>query len=181
MTSSWNSSATHCSSLSPRRNLLHFTQLLCSILLKEYSPSDNAQRGNLPGGCVLAQILSVQRNVHAFFASLDLGDAQLNHCDITQRVTEELLRGNSFQSYQFGATALDCSLMVTFQRTGDDPQPLSERFLVQLEGHSAHFMTKIAVMDLDPKPFTHAAKYVEQSQQSFYYRKQSQNQRQSLL
>lgn len=150
--------------------------------------------GNLPVNCVLQQILNVQRLVYDFFSTMDLNGDEMNlNCDSSRaRITNELLEGN-FRRYQYGATALDCSLMITFQRINSDrfsiDEALAQKFVVQHEG-GARFMTKIAIMDLDPKPsgesphsqgvpkpFSHAIKYVEQTQASYHH----QNQRQSIL
>lgn len=92
-------------------------------------------------------------------------------------VQAELLKGGNFKQYQYGATALDCSLMITFQRisgredTGID-DALTGKFMVEPDeeeegGRGMQFLSKITIMDLDPKPFTHALKYVEQTQASY--------------
>lgn len=129
--------------------------------------------GNLPVNCVLQQILNVQRLVYDFFSTMDLNGEEMNlNCDSSRaRITNELLEGN-FRRYQYGATALDCSLMITFQRISVDgfsiDEALAQKFVVNEGG--ARFMTKIAIMDLDPKPFTHAVKYLEQTQASYHQR-----------
>lgn len=138
--------------------------------------------GNLPSNCVLQQILNVQRLVYDFFVAVDLNEVSTRKededaptCDrIRNRITEELLAESSkkFKKYKYGATALDCSLMITFQKiTGSEgdrsaiDDALAGKFLVSQD--KMRFMTKIAIMDLDPKPFTHAMKYVTQTQASY--------------
>lgn len=161
------------------------------MLLKEYSVASGsgglsqreAQHGleesNLPVNCVLQQILNVQRLVYDFFSSTNLNEAlsydqhtrNNNNCDSSRDriIQEELLTNASFKRYQYGATALDCSLMISFQRIATHALPIDEaltgKFLVRQEG--VPFLSKIAIMDLDPKPFTHAHKYVEQTQASY--------------
>lgn len=143
---------------------------------------------NLPVNCVLQQILSVQRLVYDFFRTLKLNEKGLSssgeersgneneeeevNCDsIRNRIRNELLSG-CFKKYQFGATALDCSLMITFQRITSETtesaidEALARKFIVTQKDGS-RFMTKIAIMDLDPKPFTHATKYIAQTRASY--------------
>lgn len=153
------------------------------MLLKEYSVSaDNNGRArretdesNLPVNCVLQQILNVQRLVYDFFSSVKLNGrgagetAEDATCDSSRIIQEDLLTEGRFKRYQYGATALDCSLMITFQRVDGHnlaiDEALASKFLVQQENY--RFLSKITIMDLDPKPFTHAAKYVEQTRHSY--------------
>ncbi|XP_033250997.1 uncharacterized protein LOC117190015 [Drosophila miranda] len=79
------------------------------------------------------------------------------------------------QAYLLGATALDCSIMLTFQEVeidcesdgGADQDSRSLRaellqpWLVSLLGHL--FLTKLSVLDLDPKPDSHFHKFIEQT------------------
>lgn len=192
MTSSRNSRLTSSLSFSGLyRNLQQFTHLLSTILLKEYTskpspPVTGRGVSNLPANCVLQQVLNVQRLVYDFFTSLDLnrvlgsGLEGRSNCD-RNRIIEELLGSSQkgFQRYRCGATALDCSLMITFQRlpvaaqSSTIDEALGDKFVVQQD--NIRFMTKIAIMDLDPKPFTHAVKYVEQTQASYLQTKCSQS------
>lgn len=149
------------------------------------------KESNLPVNCVLQQILNVQRHVYDFFSSVKLNEGVKeqqqdevqkgetdNQCDNRNEIIKQkLLRdgGGSFKQYQYGATALDCSLMITFQRISGAgvaiDEALTKKFMVQQD--SVRFLSKITIMDLDPKPFTHAVKYLEQTQASYRSQKQS--------
>lgn len=160
------------------------------MLLKEYTlDSGNRNSGpgvghqqtgecRLPVNCVLQQVLNVQRCVYDFFTAIKLNDAvddnsgDQQQCDNRhQIIQEELLSRGNFKPYRYGATALDCSLMITFQmiRGGSKDAPadsaVARKFQVQQD--NKRFLSQVTIMDLDPKPFTHAAKYVEQTQASY--------------
>uniref|UniRef100_A0AAG5DHH5 Inositol-pentakisphosphate 2-kinase n=1 Tax=Anopheles atroparvus TaxID=41427 RepID=A0AAG5DHH5_ANOAO len=70
------------------------------------------------------------------------------------------------EQYQLGATALDCSIMITFRRlVGDraEEDSLSDaarKHIVTIEG--MRFMVNVTITDLDPKSHKHYAKYVDQ-------------------
>lgn len=122
----------------------------------------------MPVNCVLQQILNVQRNVYDFFSGVNLNELQAQDVDSgderNRLITDQLMETGDFQRYQFGATALDCSLMITFQRVDGPVDDLVAKFLVQNDVHvEEQFVSKVTVMDLDPKPFSHAVKYVEQT------------------
>ncbi|XP_053665285.1 inositol-pentakisphosphate 2-kinase [Anopheles marshallii] len=70
------------------------------------------------------------------------------------------------EKYQLGATALDCSIMITFRRLSGDrteENSLNEaarNHIVSIEGMK--FLVNVTITDLDPKSHKHYAKYVEQ-------------------
>lgn len=70
------------------------------------------------------------------------------------------------EQYQLGATALDCSIMITFRRlVGDRAEEDSlsataRNHIVTIEGMK--FMVNVTITDLDPKSHKHYTKYVEQ-------------------
>ena len=125
----------------------------------------------MPVNCVLQQILNVQRNVYDFFSAVDLNELEAQDVDSGEErnrlIADQLMRTGDFQRYQFGATALDCSLMITFQRRDEPVDDLVAKFQVQDGPHGLQFVSKVTVMDLDPKPFTHAVKYVEQTMAAY--------------
>lgn len=70
---------------------------------------------------------------------------------------------NSLKEYMIGATALDCQVMITFQKIPEVilkncsfDQNLKNH-LVTLNGTT--FVTNVIVTDLDPKSFKHFEKY----------------------
>lgn len=155
---------------------------------KSQRESRQKKESNLPVNCVLQQILNVQRHVYEFFSSVNVnvnngGEAfavdpkkgeeeEEDQCDNMNRIIrDELVQGGKFKQYQYGATALDCSLMITFQRIRGEKskaaidEALAQKFIVSQD--DVQFLSKITIMDLDPKPFTHAVKYVEQTQASY--------------
>uniref|UniRef100_A0A182TTB7 Inositol-pentakisphosphate 2-kinase n=1 Tax=Anopheles melas TaxID=34690 RepID=A0A182TTB7_9DIPT len=68
------------------------------------------------------------------------------------------------EQYQLGATALDCSIMITFRRlSGAEESSLTDaarNHIVSIEGMK--FIVNVTITDLDPKSHKHYAKYVEQ-------------------
>lgn len=70
------------------------------------------------------------------------------------------------EKYQLGATALDCSIMITFRRLSGDrteEDSLNEaarKHIVVIEGMK--FLVNVTITDLDPKSHKHYAKYVDQ-------------------
>uniref|UniRef100_A0A182QFT4 Inositol-pentakisphosphate 2-kinase n=1 Tax=Anopheles farauti TaxID=69004 RepID=A0A182QFT4_9DIPT len=70
------------------------------------------------------------------------------------------------EKYQLGATALDCSIMITFRRLSGDrveEDSLNEaarNHIVTIEGMK--FLVNVTITDLDPKSHKHYVKYVEQ-------------------
>lgn len=156
---------------------------------------NKAQQENnlLAANCVLQQILNVQRHVYNFFRSVNVNEQpqqveggrrnnkdndkeedqqeeKEDQCDRRNRlISEQLLMNGNFKSYQYGATALDLSLMITFQRIVGHSPVVDEILLKKFQVHQGNvsFLTKVTIMDLDPKPFTHAVKYLEQTQSSY--------------
>lgn len=165
--------------------------LLSKTLLHEYtfenSSCCNVMRPTcwtlLPRNSILKRILDVQLFVYDFFMSLDTSLSTVE--DMPTLVLDALGRQSkeTLDRYCYGATTLDCSLMITFRREGGEGESVSLRdiplattqpgvdhhydnYLVQQDGR--RFMTKISIMDLDPKPSTkHAIKYIDQTAQAY--------------
>ncbi|XP_017961295.1 inositol-pentakisphosphate 2-kinase isoform X2 [Drosophila navojoa] len=128
---------------------------------------------HLPKNCVLQKILHLQllvkRHFHYMWAqgyaqqgtrSYKALRALLASCqpDNVQELAEE-------QAYMLGATALDCSIMLTFQEVQCQAKHHSalQPWLVSLQGRQ--FLTKLSILDLDPKPDSHFHKYIKQTRQ----------------
>ncbi|XP_017149122.1 inositol-pentakisphosphate 2-kinase isoform X1 [Drosophila miranda] len=141
---------------------------------------NKAEIFRLPKNCVLQKILNLQLLVKHHFDYMWRANYARH-----SRPTYDALRGllalpgtdelQPEQAYLLGATALDCSIMLTFQEVeidcesdgGADQDSRSLRaellqpWLVSLLGH--HFLTKLSVLDLDPKPDSHFHKFIEQT------------------
>ncbi|XP_050077406.1 inositol-pentakisphosphate 2-kinase [Anopheles maculipalpis] len=165
------------------KNLLH--ERACNPVNQQF----------LPKSCALRQILDVQLLVKSSISTIDqskwtkaLGSDPYSYIDdmyekyltyqedagvhgerhsttwpkelfTTEYLSEE-------EKYQLGATALDCSIMITFRRLSGDraeENSLNEAALnhiVSIEGMK--FLVNVTITDLDPKSPKHYAKYVEQ-------------------
>ncbi|XP_059613515.1 inositol-pentakisphosphate 2-kinase [Phlebotomus argentipes] len=156
------------------QNLDNFLQLLLEAILKDYTGEDvpNADH-QLPAGSVLQQILTAQlfardnlsiameksTDEEHSFANIDRILAKT--CD---NPSEDWLSSlDGVEKYFLGATALDCSLMMTFQKVaaGDT----EEKHTIHVAG--GKFIVSMTVMDLDPKADSHPFKYVKQTRMSY--------------
>ncbi|BFG06085.1 inositol-pentakisphosphate 2-kinase [Drosophila madeirensis] len=138
---------------------------------------NKAEIFRLPKNCVLQKILNLQLLAKQHFDYMWRAN-NARH----SRPTYDALRGllalplampvadelQPEQAYLLGATALDCSIMLTFQEVElgctpdqDFEADLLQPWLVSLLGH--HFLTKLSVLDLDPKPDSHFHKFIEQT------------------
>ncbi|XP_022228008.2 inositol-pentakisphosphate 2-kinase [Drosophila obscura] len=141
---------------------------------------NKAEIFRLPKNCVLQKILNLQFLVKQHFDYMWRANYARH-----SRPTYDVLRGllalpqpgttdelQPEQAYLLGATALDCSIMLTFQEVKLDrasyctpdqdlEAELLQPWLVSLLGH--HFLTKLSVLDLDPKPDSHFHKFIEQT------------------
>lgn len=145
--------------------------------------NNKAEIFRLPKNCVLQKILNLQLLVKRHFDFM----WQSGYSDHS-RPTYNSLRGllaaiegagdeefepDEDQAYMLGATALDCSIMLTFQEIEiecetDCPADQSsdaalQPWCVSLLGH--HFLTKLCVLDLDPKPDSHFHKFIAQTRE----------------
>ncbi|XP_052864855.1 inositol-pentakisphosphate 2-kinase [Anopheles cruzii] len=148
----------------------------------------------LPNRCVLREILDVQLLVKSNFMSFDpskLASSSVSPCRYVDDMYEKYLdyrddvgysdasmMSGSFcseylsteEKYQFGATALDCSVMITFRRLmGDRTEedrlsPEARKHIVVIEGMK--FLVKVTITDLDPKSHKHREKYLVQLAES---------------
>ncbi|XP_058448020.1 inositol-pentakisphosphate 2-kinase [Malaya genurostris] len=87
-------------------------------------------------------------------------------CESKQTILTEKLKNvylNEEEKYQLGATALDCSIMLTFRRLTDQEEdrlpPHARTHIISIE--NMKFLTKITITDLDPKSLKHHKKYFE--------------------
>ncbi|KRJ99812.1 inositol-pentakisphosphate 2-kinase isoform X2 [Drosophila yakuba] len=148
------------------------------------SQDSKAEILRLPKNCVLQKILNLQLLVKRHFDFM----WQSGYSDHS-RPTYNSLRGllaavegaeeeaelepDEEQAYMVGATALDCSIMLTFQeieikcetdcRPADQSYAALQPWCVSLLGH--HFLTKLCVLDLDPKPDSHFHKFIAQTRE----------------
>ncbi|XP_033152546.1 inositol-pentakisphosphate 2-kinase isoform X2 [Drosophila mauritiana] len=155
--------------------------------LNRNEPANQTQAQNnkadifrLPKNCVLQKILNLQLLVKRHFDFM----WQSGYSDHS-RPTYNSLRGllaaiegagdaefepDEEQAYMLGATALDCSIMLTFQEIecetdcpADQSDAALQPWCVSLLGH--HFLTKLCVLDLDPKPDSHFHKFIAQTRE----------------
>ncbi|XP_055638820.1 inositol-pentakisphosphate 2-kinase [Toxorhynchites rutilus septentrionalis] len=72
------------------------------------------------------------------------------------------------ERYQLGATAMDCSVMITFRRLTDREEirlpPAAENHIVDIA--SMQFLVNVTITDLDPKSLDHHRKYLKQLRDS---------------
>lgn len=142
-------------------------------ILKDYT-GENVPNGNesLPHGSILKQILAVQLFARDNLANA--ADKALNEEQSFGNVerilakrrdnTEDWLeRMDGVEKYFLGATALDCSLMMTFQKVAGGST--DERHTIDVDGEK--FVVSMTVMDLDPKADSHPIKYVKQTRMSY--------------
>lgn len=75
---------------------------------------------------------------------------------------------NEQEQYQLGASALDCSIMITFRRLAEREEerlpPAARTHIVTIE--RMKFLVNITITDLDPKSLKHHNKYLHQLQES---------------
>ncbi|KAH8258327.1 hypothetical protein KR038_009671 [Drosophila bunnanda] len=146
---------------------------------------NKAEIFSLPKNCVLQKILNLQLLVKEQFAFMwQSGYARPSQSMPTYNALRDLLasageakereqlKPDLEQAYMLGATALDCSIMLTFQEIeiecqADCPDGQStdalQPWCVSLLGH--HFLTKLCVLDLDPKPDSHFHKFIKQTRE----------------
>ncbi|XP_051860146.1 inositol-pentakisphosphate 2-kinase isoform X1 [Drosophila albomicans] len=139
---------------------------------------NKAEIFHLPKNCVLQKILHLQLLVKRHFHYMwQTGQAQhatpsyaalralLSRCQQEPALALALDNVDQLaaeEAYMLGATALDCSIMLTFQEIRCQPRhnSLLQPWLVTLQGRQ--FLTKLSVLDLDPKPDSHFHKFVKQ-------------------
>ncbi|XP_044249217.1 inositol-pentakisphosphate 2-kinase isoform X1 [Drosophila takahashii] len=142
---------------------------------------NKAEIFRLPRNCVLQKILNLQLLVKRHFDFM-WHSGYSDHSEPTYNALRGLLaeerKGAAFepdeeQAYMLGATALDCSIMLTFQEieiecesdcpAGQSDFEALQPWSVALLGH--HFLTKLCVLDLDPKPDSHFHKFMAQTRE----------------
>ncbi|XP_028902188.1 inositol-pentakisphosphate 2-kinase isoform X1 [Zeugodacus cucurbitae] len=142
----------------------------------------------LPENCVLQKILHLQLLAKHHMSALHAaGYARKSEKSydalkaLLQRSKQQQIAGNALQAveaYMLGATALDCSIMLAFQEISmRDPSPSQSpemttaacslpRHCVVMPRHKKAFLTKVTLVDLDPKPDSHLCKYIKQTSQA---------------
>uniref|UniRef100_A0A182R3Y8 Inositol-pentakisphosphate 2-kinase n=1 Tax=Anopheles funestus TaxID=62324 RepID=A0A182R3Y8_ANOFN len=153
----------------------------------------SANQQFLPKSCALRQILDVQLLVKSSISTIDpsllaksrtdpyryIDDMYEKFINYKEDAVYDVRNSTTWpkepfsteylseeEKYQLGATALDCSIMITFRRLyGDraEENSLNEtarNHIVSIEGMK--FLVNVTITDLDPKSHKHYAKYVEQ-------------------
>lgn len=68
--------------------------------------------------------------------------------------------------YKIGATALDCSIMLTFKKlpSPDISSKISKNHLISIPSYNSHFISNVTIVDLDEKRDSqkHFCKYKKQ-------------------
>ncbi|XP_055683002.1 inositol-pentakisphosphate 2-kinase [Lutzomyia longipalpis] len=159
----------------PSKNLDNFLQLLLTAILNDSTGTTVPNESHpLPRGSILKQILDVQMFARDNLtttvdgASIDEEQSFGNVAQILakRRSTSEnwLESLSGAEKYFLGATALDCSLMMTFQKVtaGGDTE---ERHTIRVGDE--RFAVSMTVMDLDPKADSHPTKYLKQTRMSY--------------
>ncbi|XP_023036827.1 inositol-pentakisphosphate 2-kinase isoform X1 [Drosophila willistoni] len=141
---------------------------------------NRAERLGLQKNCVLQKILHLQLLVKQHFDYMWQANYS-THSQRSYKALRELLplieaikleELQPEQAYMLGATALDCSIMLTFQEIECQDNKDNEKGspvlcpalgLVTVLGHQ--FLTKLTVLDLDPKPDSHFHKFIEQTRE----------------
>uniref|UniRef100_A0A182M234 Inositol-pentakisphosphate 2-kinase n=1 Tax=Anopheles culicifacies TaxID=139723 RepID=A0A182M234_9DIPT len=147
----------------------------------------------LPKSCALRQILDVQLLVKSSISTIDPSTLTKSRTDPYSYIDDIYEKYMNYkedtvydgrnsttwpkepfsteylseeEKYQLGATALDCSIMITFRRLSGDraeENSLNEaarNHIVSIEGMK--FLVNVTITDLDPKSHKHYGKYVEQ-------------------
>ncbi|XP_019890773.1 inositol-pentakisphosphate 2-kinase isoform X2 [Musca domestica] len=131
---------------------------------------------SLPKNCVLEKILNLQLLAKKHFPHMFKENYQKKKgksYDILSTLLQkykcgptklEISQLSAEEQYLLAATALDCSIMITFRQISNQVMAnclCTNPHMICIEGQ--HFITKITLLDLDPKPDTHFAKYVKQT------------------
>ncbi|XP_061396301.1 inositol-pentakisphosphate 2-kinase [Musca vetustissima] len=143
-------------------------------------PKNKPEMLSLPKNCVLQKILNLQLLAKQNFVHM-LKENYHKKKGKSYDILSTLLKKFQYQKqklgisqlsaeeqYQLAATVLDCSIMITFRQVSTKNMPDNGSLnanprMICINGQ--HFMTKITLLDLDPKPDTHFAKYVKQTQE----------------
>lgn len=154
----------------------------------------------LPRNCALKQVLDMQLlvketlpKVHSDLYQRDIGGSSASnpfayidelyekYLDYLDEHCEKRLSGrleflddaclDEQERYQLGASALDCSIMITFRRLAareeDRLSPAARTHIITIE--RMKFIVNVTVADLDPKPLKHCQKYLHQLQKSIVH------------
>nr|XP_036223269.1 inositol-pentakisphosphate 2-kinase isoform X2 [Bactrocera oleae]XP_036223270.1 inositol-pentakisphosphate 2-kinase isoform X2 [Bactrocera oleae] len=142
----------------------------------------------LPKNCVLQKILHLQllakHHMPALHAAGYTRKSEKSYNALKallQRSCQQQI-GDALQpveAYMLGATALDCSIMLAFQEISTHhpkrAHPRSPelttatslpRHCVVMPLYERTFLTKVTLVDLDPKPDSHLCKYIKQTSQA---------------
>ncbi|XP_036330500.1 inositol-pentakisphosphate 2-kinase [Rhagoletis pomonella] len=143
----------------------------------------------LPKNCVLQKVLHLQLLAKRHMTDLHAA-GYANKSEKSYNALKSLLQRsrnqpvaavelNPTEAYLLGATALDCSIMLAFQEISlcnQVPPPHSQpsnltksplsKHCVVMPCYGKTFLTKVTLVDLDPKPDSHLCKYIKQTSQA---------------
>ncbi|XP_065366999.1 inositol-pentakisphosphate 2-kinase [Calliphora vicina] len=138
----------------------------------------------LPKNCVLQKILHLQTLAKInlqFMLDHEYADKKGKTYNIVCKLLEKFAKNHNEltlcqlspeEQYILAATALDCSIMITFceiENAAEDKKENSKESLIDnpyvVSTFGQQFLTKVTLLDLDPKPDAHFNKYCLQTEQ----------------
>lgn len=145
------------------------TQLLVKTTLAKMHPNRSQQAGGLADPFVYIDEL-YEKYLDCLEDCSCCGDSEGGSKRTTIGKLKHFIKSylDEEEKYQLGATALDCSIMITFRRLADREEdrltPLARNHVISIEGMK--FLTNVTITDLDPKSLNHHKKYLGQLQDS---------------
>ncbi|XP_037941911.1 inositol-pentakisphosphate 2-kinase [Teleopsis dalmanni] len=136
----------------------------------------------LPKNCILQKILHLQllakRNLKYMYENGFLEVTTKSYTALGTLLKKQhvvnFLNLRPEEEYLLAAMAMDCSIMLTFQEieghVSMDLVPFSStlsQHIVQIPNSNKTFLTKMHILDLDPKPDSHFSKYVKQTRMAY--------------
>uniref|UniRef100_A0A1A9WMS2 Inositol-pentakisphosphate 2-kinase n=1 Tax=Glossina brevipalpis TaxID=37001 RepID=A0A1A9WMS2_9MUSC len=158
------------------------TTISFAASLGQHQNDNQTEMPSLPKDCILQKILHLQLLAKKNFMYMlrqqyaKKFDKTYGHLHkLLQKFTDNrqyiaLRELTQEEEYLLAATALDCSIMITFKELNTTAETLSSvnsPFVVNLSAYDRKFLTKITLLDLDPKPDSHFAKYCQQTEEIF--------------
>ncbi|XP_054274148.1 inositol-pentakisphosphate 2-kinase isoform X2 [Macrosteles quadrilineatus] len=131
--------------------------------VKKLQPCDTSSQV-LPENCILDRILRIQKLQTSDTNTVYHMLRQDKSCDdymVNLRDPDtDCLCMDTVQRYLLATTAKDCSILIAFQRLGDDSSVPPQHVVVDRDS-GARFVFNIGVSDLDPKPISCVEKHYQ--------------------